>query len=148
MKLENGLLLAEPGDPVRILHLQTARGGLRKTTPISMIVLHITGGHPKPEPVRYLVAAELPASERERLRREVGKGPMPPALVSTLANEGRRDEEGKPHQASWDFTVGYEGGEIVDVVQYNCDLAGFYTWHGGPSKKFYSTKRAGKVVAR
>jgi hypothetical protein len=145
---ENGLLQSD--DPrVRVYHLQTAKGGKRTPTKPSRIVVHITGGHAKPEPVRYLEGrmrdAGLSAEDRVRLRDEVGKGPIPPALISSLSCEAQVGKDGKPRQASWDFTVGCEG-DAVAVVQYNCKLDALYTWHAGQGKARYAKRRAGRAV--
>ncbi len=145
---ENGLLHSD--DPrVRVYHLQTAKGGKRTPTKPSRIVVHITGGHAKPEPVRYLEGrmrdAGLSAEDRVRLRDEVGKGPIPPALISSLSCEAQVGKDGKPRQASWDFTVGCEG-DAVAVVQYNCKLDALYTWHAGQGKARYAKRRAGRAV--
>lgn len=148
---EGGLLRANPNHAlqVNVLHLQTRKCGVRKAAAsgaaISFIVNHVSAfERPKftmDKLAAQMSAAKLSPTDQARLRSELAGSPtFPGALYQCLNNEA--DDS---RQASWDFMVETKGDEI-NIVQYNCDIAGHFAWHAAPSKKKYLAQKSGVVV--
>lgn len=143
--------LLRSSDPhVLVLHLQTRKRATRRLengqVPISYVVNHVTAFERPLQPMTTLPSllqtARLPSADQDRLQSELrGRTHFPGSLLQCLQNESDPDR-----QASWDFLAETRRDGLQSIVQYNGQMDAFYAWHAGPSKKYYSEKKAGIVV--